>query len=445
MTLQKKGFQSMIYKRFFIFSVLVLSFHYSLNAQARIAINIDSPSGNSLPIAITSLVSLDGNEENFFSKFETILERDLKMSGLFKILPKESFLESPSAGITSDNTQFHLWKKTGADALIKGGYKKQGQSYVLEVRLFDVQQQSSILGKRYYFARENFSNAVHTFADQIIEELTGQKGVFSTTRILAIGTAGKNKEIFEMSIDGSDLVQITRHRSITLSPAWSKNGRFIAFTSFVSKNPDLFLFDRKKRKEKRISARQGLNYGADFSPKDEKIALAMSNDSDQEIVLINYRGRILKSLTQNWWIDIEPSFSPDGKTIGFVSNQPGLPQIYSIGADGSNLKRLTYKGYHNVSPAWSPDGKWIAFAGRESGKFDIFIMKPNGTSIKRLTRNAGNNESPSWSPNGQMIAFSSDRTSKEQIFVMSWDGRGQTQITDGVGRFTSPSWSPILE
>ena len=415
------------------------------NVDGQIYIDIDSTSGRALPIAIVPLKMLDDTPKDLFEQFPAILARDLNMTGLFNILSPNSFLEPSEAGITTSDTDFYLWKKTGADALIKGGVKKQGDNYILEIRLFDVQLQESILGKRYYFYGENYLKAIHTFSDQIIKKLTGQPGVFASTQILCVGNVEKFKEIFRMSVNGDDLTRITHYQSITVSPDWSRDGNLIAYTSYIGGNPDLYIFDRQKKREKKISSRRGLNYGAAFSPIEDVLAVAVSNDDDQEIVLMNYKGKIIKTVTKNWWIDIEPSWSPDGKSLAFVSNQSGKPHIYRFDLETKNLRRLTYLGFHNVSPAWSPKGDKIAFAGKDKGLFDIFIMNTDGTNIQRLTKYGGNNEAPSWAPNGQMIVYSSDRTGKKQLYVMGGDGRGQTQITDGVGQYDTPSWSPIME
>lgn len=428
--------------------LMLCSVFFSPVAHARLFIDIDSPSGENLPVAVVPLKSLDGSSEAGFGEFGAILERDLRMSGLFRIISHDSFLEPSTAGIESKDTAFDLWRKSGADALIKGGFRRPtGQfdgQFDLELRLFDVQQRDMILGKRYRFPPEQFASVVHAFADQVIGKLTGTPGVFSTTKLLATSQSGRNKEIVEMNIDGSQLRPVVRLRSISLSGAWSRDGRYVAFTSYVSRNPDLYIFERKANRLMKLSSMPGLNLGAAFHPREDLLAAAVSNGNDPEIVVMNYSGKVIRTLTDNSWIDIEPTWSPDGKMLAFVSNQSTQPHIYRINADGSGLQRLTYKGYHNVSPAWSPRGDKIAFAGRDQGYFDIFIMNPDGSQIQRLTSHSHNNEAPSWSPNGQMIAFSSDRSGKKQIYIMGADGRGQTQVTEGVDAYSDPAWSPVL-
>jgi hypothetical protein len=140
----------------FLFTGILILSVLPQNLGARIYIDIDAPSGRKLPIAIVSLKILDESitsqeaqvQAPLFNQFRAILERDLRMSGLFTILSSDSFLESGNVGITTSETQFSLWRKTGADALVKGGIHRKGNSYSLEIRLFDVQQESRAYVRR---------------------------------------------------------------------------------------------------------------------------------------------------------------------------------------------------------------------------------------------------------------------------------------------------------
>lgn len=431
--------------QFLILSMLLFSVLIPATGRTQILINIDSPSGQNLPIAIADLKPLEGGPDATFAPYQKILERDLKLTGYFKILSRDTFLEGSNSGITIEETNFDLWKKSGADALIKGGYRLKNGRYYLELRLYDVQQKQLILGKKFTFEKNDLPRVVHAFVDEVLQKLTGEKGVFATTKILALSYEGKrNKEVFLMNPDGSGLQQLTQHRSITLSADWSNDGDLIGYTSYAAGNPDFYLMERASRKTRKLIAFPGLNFGVAFSPKSEMFALAVSDDKEPEIKLFNFKGKVLRTLTQNRWADMEPTFSPDGKNIAFVSDQSGQPHVWRMSVDGGEPTRLTFQGYHNVNPAWSPRGDKIAFCGRDQGYFDIFVMNPDGSNIERLTMDAGNNESPSWSPDGRLIAFTSSRMGKEQIFVMDARGKTQIQITPSTAKFSSPSWSPEL-
>jgi TolB protein len=241
-------------------------------------------------------------------------------------------------------------------------------------------------------------------------------------------------------MDGHGAYPATSAGSISILPTWAKGGGRLLFTSFVDKNPDLWLKPLGGG-GKKISAKPGLNVASDVSPATGLIAATLSFDGDTEICLLDETGKLVKRLTTSRGIDTSPSFSADGSMIAFVSDRHGTPQIWIMGADGSGARRLTYRGSYNQSPDWSPraDGK-IAFSGRdEKFVFDIFLVDPKTGEIERLTQDHGSNEEPSFSPDGRYLAFTSTRDGGYQIYVMNVEGTNEHSITKG-GTNKSPAW-----
>jgi TolB protein len=409
---------------------------------------IFGPGSRNYPIAVSPLKSATGSapESDLGLRFATILERDLTLSGYFKIIDRSAHIERPeSSGIDTDTINFDSWSVLGALALVKGSVELDGDTVTVEARLFDVPQRRQLTGRRYRGSLELLRRMAHRFADEILLQFTGERGPFDSRIAFVSNRDGRFKEVYVMSLDGGDLQQVTKAASITVSPSWAPDARYLLYTSYKRGNPDLYLLDVLSGRETRISSRLGLNLGGRFSPDGSMIALAVDDASGSDLLLLDRAGDLIRKLTDHWAIDVSPSWSPDGKQIAFCSNRSGSPQIYVMNNDGSQVRRITFQGDYNTSPAWSPKGDRIAYVSRYEGGFNIFTIRPDGSEVRQLTQAAGNNEDPSWSPDGRYLVFSSNRSGRKKLYVMDAAGLSQVQLTQGGGDDTSPAWSRWLE
>ncbi len=340
-------------------------------------------------------------------------------------------------------------EKTGADYSASGGFSSESGRFVYELRLVDGSGSKELLAKRYMADAPDLKLLGHSIASDIVQAITGKKGIFNTRIAFICDRSGK-KEIFTASFDGSEMKQVTHIRSLALSPAWSPDGTRLAFSVYNrhsdnTKNIDLFEIDFSSGKLRLLSNKTGINSGASFSPDGKKIALTLSFTGNPEIHLLDPASRTATQLTRSIGFDVDPAFSPDGQSLAFVSSRPGKPMVYLMElARPAEPKRLTYAGAYNATPAWHPDGKKIAFAGWIDGRFDLFTITTDGAKIERLTKNEGNNEDPTFSPDGNFLAFSSSRSGGKNIFVMDANGGNVRRLTFGMGNCVSPKWSPYL-
>jgi TolB protein len=402
-----------------------------------------SPFMRKMPLAVPvfkALAPSPGASEHTIAGADQ-LSAMLDFTGFFKILDRKAFLYDPStSGITASELNFANWKTVGAELLITGGVEVAGSELVLEMRLYDTFKGSLILGKRYRGGMNDRRAMIKRFCADVMQELTGSPGMFHS-RLAFVSNGSGHKEVYTCDFDGTDVRRITQKNSITSFPAWSWDGRHMAFTSFINGPAQIFIRDMETGTEKNVIL-QGVQIAPAWLPKRFELAATLSLDREQKIYLLTGAGKMIKKLTDGRGIDVEATWSPDGKHMAFVSNRAGTPQLYIQDINGGNTRRLTFKGQYNTQPNWSPRGNLIAYSSMAEGSIDIVVIDIEGKNPIQLTYNQGDNEAPSWSPDGSLIAFSSTREGVSRIYVMTAFGTDQRRLFNTPGEQSQPKWSP---
>ena len=401
-------------------------------------IEVNAPGNRQQKLAVELPRSLDAPANSESAKLVSdVIVYDMNMSG---VVTAEGRSQQKSPGnLSLADVDYAPWSSAGFDLLVRSEISLKDDQLTVEFRLLDVINRKLITAKRYLGTARDLRRFSHTFADEILRAITGEKGAF-TTRIAYVSTQTGNKEIYVMDWDGFNPLPLTKNGSINLNPDFSPDGREIIFTSYKRGNPDLYRRSLSHTAEVPLSGRRGLNITGSWSPDGSRIALSLSKDGDAEIYTLDKNGGHPTRLTVSPALDLYPAWSPDGKQIAFVSDRLGKPQIFVMNADGGDVRRLTTSGSYNVNPRWSPKGDRIAYSRMTDGGFNIFTVAPDGSSDTQLTTD-GNNENPSWSADSRLICFSSKRGSGDGVYVMRADGSGQTKVSRGKGAYFQPVWS----
>ncbi|MGF1509950.1 MAG: Tol-Pal system beta propeller repeat protein TolB [Myxococcota bacterium] len=409
-------------------------------------IEVTNPEFRAFPLAVSETKNLDSAPLTEAMKTITdVLRWDLDTSLLFRVLDPRSYLPDPAKeSLVASAIDFDAWLNVGAEGLVKAAALESSTQITVDFRYYDVTSRRQLLQKRYEAPPDQARVLAHRFADDIVEFLTGKKGIFRT-KLVAVRKLRDSREVWMLDMDGHDLKRLTSNNVINTLPSWFPSGKRVLFTSFMQGNPSLYAVSTSGGRPQVISARQGLNVGAAASPDGSRIALTMTVDGNSEIYTMAPDGSRPRRLTDHWAIDSSPTWSPDGRRIAFVSARFGDPQIFVMNADGTEPRRLTDRGTYNTTPDWSPRGDVIAFTARdERNVFDIFTVDVATREIRRLTQDQGNNEEPSFSPDGNLIAFTSTREGRSQLWLMGLDGSQQRRLTKA-GGFITPAWSPYFE
>jgi TolB protein len=286
--------------------------------------------------------------------------------------------------------------------------------------------------------------------------MTGKESIFKSKIVFVSDRNSRPgrfvKEVYLMDFDGKNVQQLTNHGGIAISPSMSKDGRYLLYSLIpaatgAKRNNNLYLMDLNKRETRVISSRDGINSGAIFLPRENKIALTLTNSGNAEIYEMDISNGELRKITNHFSSDVDPSITFDGKLMTFLSDRGGKAMIYTMDPDGEekNVKRISYVGQFNATPRFSPDGKEIVFSSWLDTSFDLFRINADGTGLSRLTKDFGSNEDPSYSNDGEFISFSSQSViskykADQNIYIMDRDGGILGAITGGFGNCITPRW-----
>jgi TolB protein len=431
-------------KNIVLFFLVVLGtvFSYPDKGKGIIYIDINSPQIRRFYLAFPTIKDLGELPQGIKEEVEKTLAQDLTISDLFYVMERVK-LPQQEVYITEDTVDFGAWKNSGAEFVLSVGCKGERDAVSIEFRLFDAIQSVYVAGKRYRGSPGEIQVMLRKLADEVVQQLTGERGIFQTKIAFVTDRTG-NKEIALIDVNGRTETMITHNGSINISPDWHPDGRSLLYTCFQRRNPDLYQVFLSTGSSLLLSAVPGPNATPAWSPDGRRIALMMRGENNTEIYLLNQQGKDPSLLTRSWDNKASPAWSPDGKQIAFVSDRSGSPQIYILDLATRKLRRLTYEGGYNCSPAWSPKGDRIAFARQEEGRFHIYLIRPDGTDARRLTKE-GNNENPSWAPNGRHLVFASKIGGSYDIYIMTADGGGPWKLTASESNETEPAWSPWLQ
>jgi TolB protein len=274
--------------------------------------------------------------------------------------------------------------------------------------------------------------AIHEFVNDLVETLTGQKGI-ALSKIAFVADRTGHKEIYTCDYDGANALQLTHDNAISVSPALSPDGHKLAYTGYQSGYADIYLIDLGSGARNRIIKFPGTNSGAAISPDQTRIACTLSKDGNPEIYVTGINGDNPRRLTRTRGVESSPTWSPNGSEIIYSSDEKGSPLLYRISASGGPGRLLSTGFNYNTEPSWSPDGKKVAFNVR-SGGFQIAMLDLD-SGATRIAVSEG--ENPTWGPDSRHIIFSRGNG----LFLFDTVSAKESRIIVDLGGISEPTWS----
>ncbi len=401
---------------------------------------------SALSIAIVPM-PYNGSKSTPDQDVASVIRSDLNRSGQFRSLDETRITEKPVRG---SDVRFPEWKKLKQDFLVVGRVIDSSDgNYSIEYELLDVAKQQSLLSLKMPARAKNIRRSAHQVADQIYEKILGVRGAFDT-RIAYVTASGLGQSIeYRLMVADSDGVNpqtLVRSREPLLSPAWSPDGKRIAYVSFQKGSSAVYIVELATGigATEPVSSSKGINGAPAFSPDGSKLALTLSKSGNPEIYVMDIASRAFRQITNHYGIDTEAVWMPDGQALLFTSDRGGKPQIYQTSANGGDAKRVSFSGEYNARATISYDGKKVATAQGGGNVYRIAVMDRSfGGNGRWEVLSPGNlDESPSFAPNASMILYATKEGRRGVLYAVSADGRVRQRLILSEGDVREPAWSP---
>jgi TolB protein len=386
---------------------------------------------------------LSSTETKNSHEIRTIIERDLGITGGFKIMT--------GSGVSQKVDNEALLRQKGAEGVtyLSLGYKGPKVTATIQHRNFVANGKES--KKVFEGTTTNIRRLAHQLAQHIYENFIGPEDIF-LRQIAAVKRINGVNQIVMVDFDGFNETQVSFGPGQKVGPSFAPDGKTILYTSITDQSQRILEQEIGTKNIQERTNFAGSNLDPRVLPNNSGLIVALSLGKTANIYKTDRSGGNITRLTEPRGLNISPTISFDSKKMAFVSDRAGTAQIYELSLEPENkneLKRLTKQGSYNQTPQYSPDAKFIAFTGRDEAKvLDVFLLDCNDLDngyprVSRITQNQGGNKEPSFTPSGRFVIFSSQRNGHKdaELYLASLNGSHQHRLTHK-GGYVAPVVRP---
>jgi TolB protein len=429
----------------FVLLAIAALFAGPLAAQS---LNIDIVGGvkTATPIVVVPFAQQGGAP--LTTDIADVMRNDFNRSGKFRSLDKPSIVEFPSQG---SDIKFATWRLLKQDYITVGRVSDAGGGMLkVDFELWDVNKQQSLLAQSFTAPAGDLRGVAHQIADLVYQKVTGVRGAF-WTRIAYITAVGLgNNTTYSLIVadsDGFNPQVVARSKESLLSPAWSPDGKKIAYVSFESGNSHIYVQDLTTGARQLVEAHsKGINSAPAFSPDGSKLAVSLSFVGNPQIFVTDLSGHSETQITRGGLsINTEPVWAPDGQSVYFTSDRSGKPQIYQVSAGGGEAQRISFQGQYNAKPSISYDSKQIAMVQGNGNVYRIAIMDRSLGGQLRFISPGPIDETPSFAPNASMLLYAASEGRRGVLYAVSADGLVRQRLVLADGDVREPAWGPYRQ
>ena len=412
-------------------------------AVAQDAIEITRGSDRATPIAVVPFGWQGGTP--LAEDMAEITGNNLRNTGMFTPFARENMLSYPA---NAEEIFPRDWKMLGVEYVIAGQVTRTGSGYSLQYHLYSVPREQVLLSRTVSGGESQLRDMAHKLSDEVFEHITGIKGAFSTKLLYVAAerfSADNTRYTLQRSdYDGARLVTLLQSREPILTPSYAPDGQRIAYVSFESRRPEIYVHYIQTGRRERITSFEGLNGAPAWSPDGKRLAFVLSRDGNPEIYVMDLETRQMRRVTNHYGIDTEPTWM-DNNTLVFTSDRGGRPQIYKQDLNSGTTERLTFVGNYNANAKLSVDGRTMVMVHRQDGyrNFHIAAQDLERGNLKVLTETSLD-ESPTVAPNGTMLIYATRQQGRGVLMLVSTNGRARSEIPTKFTDLRVPSWSPYL-
>ncbi len=403
-------------------------------AAAQFRVEVSGVGSSQLPLAIVRFKE----EERSPDALSEIVRSDLERTGAFRMVD--------TSGVAMDEASrpdWAAWRSKATDALLAGSVNRLADGrYDVRYHLWDAVKGADLGLASAAVGKGDLRLQAHHIADEVYARLTGERGVFAT-RISYVTKAGGRYYLWVADSDGLGAQEALRSSEPIISPAWSPDGRQLAYVSFDSHKAVVVMQEVATGKRRVVANFKGSNSAPTWSPDGSRLVVTLTRDGISQLYSMDRQGGSLQRLTQSGAIDTEAAFSADGRSLYFVSDRGGSPQIYRMPSSGGAAERVTFSGSYNISPALSPDGRHMAYIARQSGgAMRLMLMDLSSGNVSALT-DTRDDESPSFAPNSRLIIYASRAGGRDVLMTTNLDGSVKARLASTQADVREPVWGPF--
>lgn len=423
--------------------VCLLAPLFAFAQQKGLEIDIVGGNAAALPIAVVPM-PYQGSATAPQTDIADVVAADLARSGQFRTLTGSGLgAQRPTRGSEID---FGFFQQAKQSYIVVGRVLDSADGgYRVEYELYDIAKNRMLA-----FALTARANAMrdvaHQIADAIYEKITGVRGAFWTRIAYVVQTGvgkGAQYALYVADADGYNPQTVVRSDKPLMSPAWSADGRKLAYVSFERGNSSIVLQDIATGARETVASFKGINGAPSFSPDGRRLAMALSKSGNLEIYVMDLGSRALTQVTNQFGIDTEPTWSADGSRLYFTSDRGGRPQIYQVASSGGAATRVSFQGSYNARPTVSFDGKKIAVAQGAGNTYRIALMDSSlGSPRWSMLSPGSQDESPSFAPNAAMVLYAASEGGRGVLYAVSADARVRQRLVVSGGDVREPAWGP---
>jgi TolB protein len=420
--------------------VLILTIFIAQLAQAELVIEVTQGRQSAIPVSVVPFEWTGATELPV--DISAVVNNDLASSGYFRTLEQSSMLSKPSR---TEDIAYADWRLMKQDFIVVGHISAEEGGYAIEFHVVDVHQQIELVHHRVRGEGTQLRDLAHYISDFIFKRLTGIPGVFSTKMVYV--TTNKERSRFNLNFadaDGAREQLIFRSKEPILSPAWSPDGKRVAYVSFENGRSEIFFQELATGNREKVVSFDGSNSAPSFSPDGTQLAFVHSKMGNPDIYIMDLATRKVQRHTKHYGIDTEPQWMTDGRHILFTSSRAGGPQIYKLDTKDDSVERVTFEGRYNARARMTADGRKMVFVHGQGDSFHIASQDMASGRVRLLTRDTNLDESPSVAPNGSMVIYAATENDRSILAAVSVDGEVKFRLPSRFGDVREPAWSPIL-
>lgn len=426
-------------------ALLIVTALMSLASQVSAQLVIEITKGVDNPTAI-AVVPFGWQAGGVASEdVSAIVATDLQRTGQFLPVEREDMLSTPQ---DKSEVYFRDWRALNVDYLLVGKLVSTAEGIQARYALFDVYTQALVLEDRETGRVDGLRDIAHAVSDRIYEKLTGIRGAFSTKLLYVSaverGNAQYTYRLLTADVDGARERIVFESKDPILTPVWAPDGETIAYVSFETSRPAIYMHNLRTNERSQLTNFKGLNGAPAWSPDGKQLAMVLSKDGSPDIYVMDVATRNLKRVTRHFAIDTEPSWMPDGKSLVYTSDRGGKPQIYQVTLANGYEERVTFEGSYNAKATVVPGGGGIIMVHRSMGRDHIALLDIDRGKITILTE-TDLDESPSIAPNGAILLYATKNRGKGVLAAVSLDGGTKYFMPSRFGDVREPAWSPFLK